>query len=194
MVVSVGTMALALLLMSLAPAHAMGVATPKGFPSATAPRTLLGDATSHTVSGPCGVLAACMNPTACPIMSEVPPPAFGVVIATTVGSFTIHVNTSWAPPYAQRLWVMARLDYMTGGPFFRVLNMNDGQETFVAQVCPPCVVCGVRGRARGSGSCVDAVWTHSQLNPCRCTPCDPVTSTAGATAAATTCSFFVCFL
>jgi hypothetical protein len=85
------------------------------------------------------------------IMSSTPPPTFNVRFDTTVGSFTVHVNTSWAPPFAQRLYVLAYLHYFQQSAFYRVLNLN-GDTKFVTQW-------GYRGVPE-----VDAVWNTKQLS------------------------------
>lgn len=46
----------------------------------------------------------------------------------------MHVTSAWGPPYAQRLWALARLGYFNGGPFFRVLHQTAPvARSFVAQ-------------------------------------------------------------
>lgn len=83
----------------------------------------------------CSLMQACQAPASCPIFADAAPPQFEVHWSTTRGNFTMHVTTSWAPPYAQRLWVLAKLGYFVGGPFFRVLNMPHATppQAFVAQ-------------------------------------------------------------
>lgn len=65
-------------------------------------------------------------------MRAPPPAAFAVRFDTTQGSFTVHVNSSWAPPMAQRFFALARLQYATGSPFYRVLRTN-ASHAFVSQ-------------------------------------------------------------
>ena len=52
----------------------------------------------------CDLLAACVDPTTCASIMEVPdgdvPRVFDVVFETTAGNFTVRVTTSWAPPFA----------------------------------------------------------------------------------------------
>lgn len=66
------------------------------------------------------------------IMRAPPPPAFRVRFHTTRGDFSVSVNSSWAPPMAQRFYALARLDYFTGSPFYRVLRTN-ASHAFVTQ-------------------------------------------------------------
>lgn len=84
-------------------------------------------------AGQCDLLEACQRPTSCPVLTQQAPPTFDVAFDTTAGAFTVHVTTAWAPPYAQRLWVLAQLGYFDGGPFFRTLNLGAGKQAFVAQ-------------------------------------------------------------
>mmetsp|Transcript_74613 Transcript_74613/g.207392 ORF Transcript_74613/g.207392 Transcript_74613/m.207392 type:complete len:291 (+) Transcript_74613:31-903(+) len=69
---------------------------------------------------PYDLLSACKDAESCPVMSEEPPETFDVVFATTAGEFTVRAVTSWAPPFVRRLWVLSRLRYMEGAPFYRV--------------------------------------------------------------------------
>jgi len=77
---------------------------------------------------PCHPLNACLNPAGCPHMSEVSPELFDVKLETSVGHFTVRVNSSWAPPFATRLWRLSQLHYMEGASFYRVdrLSKDDG--------------------------------------------------------------------
>uniref|UniRef100_A0A383V8N9 Uncharacterized protein n=1 Tax=Tetradesmus obliquus TaxID=3088 RepID=A0A383V8N9_TETOB len=72
----------------------------------------------------CGLLEVCNNPAACPIMRETPPEQFTVRFKTNVGSFRMRVTTAWAPPFATRMWQLARLRYMDGARFYRVVRDN----------------------------------------------------------------------
>jgi cyclophilin family peptidyl-prolyl cis-trans isomerase len=66
------------------------------------------------------------------IMHAPPPPSFAVRVETTQGPFTVRVNSSLAPPMAQRFYALARLQYATGSPFYRVLRTNSS-HAFVTQ-------------------------------------------------------------
>jgi cyclophilin family peptidyl-prolyl cis-trans isomerase len=79
-----------------------------------------------------------------------PPPLFSVKFVTTVGAFTINVNTSWAPPMATRFYILSNLGYFEGGAFYRVLNIN-ATERFVTQF-------GLRGSPD-----VDAAWSNNKV-------------------------------
>jgi alpha-L-rhamnosidase len=72
------------------------------------------------------------DPACADIMRATPPPAFDVRIDTTRGSFTVHVNSSWAPPMAQRFFALARLQYFASSPFYRALRTN-ATHSFVTQ-------------------------------------------------------------
>lgn len=80
----------------------------------------------------CDLMKTCQDASSCPAMQEMPPATFSVLYVTTKGNFTIDVTTAWAPPYAQRMWALARISYMKGASFYRVdKNATDG---FVVQV------------------------------------------------------------
>jgi hypothetical protein len=68
-------------------------------------------------------LVACAEeaPSCASVWAAVAPPAFSVAVDSTQGPFTIHVNTSWAPPFAQRFYTLVLLDYFAGAPLYRVL-------------------------------------------------------------------------
>jgi len=72
------------------------------------------------------------------------PPLFRASIPTTAGPLSILVNSSWAPAFAARFFVLSQLLYWEGGPFYRVLRTPSAQ--FVAQF-------GYRGAPS-----VDAAW------------------------------------
>ncbi len=55
------------------------------------------------------------------VWAQVAPPAFSVVVDSSQGPFTVHVNTSWAPPFAQRFYTLVLLSYFDGAPLYRVL-------------------------------------------------------------------------
>jgi cyclophilin family peptidyl-prolyl cis-trans isomerase len=78
------------------------------------------------------LLSVCMNPSSCPILTEQPPSAFEVMYKTTKGNFVINVESSWAPPYAQRFWALSKLNYMNGSSFYRVDYISPNQS-FVVQ-------------------------------------------------------------
>ena len=69
---------------------------------------------------------ACASVWAAPV-----PPVFRVPVATSQGTFTILVNSSTAPAFAARFYVLSRLSYFSGGPFYRVLRQPG--RAFVAQ-------------------------------------------------------------
>lgn len=81
---------------------------------------------------PCDLLAACLAPDSCAVLRETAPPTFAVTLGTTVGPVTIEVVSAWAPPYADRLWQLARLQYFVGATFYRMLRRN-ATEAFVVQ-------------------------------------------------------------
>ena len=56
---------------------------------------------------------ACRPPTRCLVVliDSQAPDAFEVEYETTVGSFVVAVNRSWAPPYADRFYALALLQY-----------------------------------------------------------------------------------
>lgn len=83
----------------------------------------------------------CENPSACPIMQQAGPALYDVLYVTTAGNFTVHVNTSWAPPYANRFWQLSQLGYMVGAPFYRV-DFVSVTNAFVVQF-------GYRGEPAG---------------------------------------------
>lgn len=83
-------------------------------------------------SPPCDLLSACLAPESCAVLSETPPPLFAIVWKTTRGAFVTDVNTSWAPPYAARLWQLARLEYFNGASFYRMLRRAEN-DSFVVQ-------------------------------------------------------------
>ncbi len=60
-------------------------------------------------------------PACAPVWAQVAPPAFSVVVDSSQGPFTVHVNTSWAPPFAQRFYTLVLLSYFDGAPLYRVL-------------------------------------------------------------------------
>mmetsp|Transcript_8358 Transcript_8358/g.10041 ORF Transcript_8358/g.10041 Transcript_8358/m.10041 type:complete len:275 (-) Transcript_8358:257-1081(-) len=95
--------------------------------------------TANTELQNCSRLNACLNPSWCSVMNEQAPETFvveyGVRKLDRVGSrrghIRIRVNRSWAPPYADRLWKIAKLGVSNGGPFYRVAaNESSG---FVVQ-------------------------------------------------------------
>lgn len=73
------------------------------------------------------------------------PPHYSVHYVTTAGNFTVDVTTSWAPPYAERFWLISRIGYHTNAPFYRVDYLS-AQTNFVVQF-------GYRGVPK-----VDALW------------------------------------
>jgi len=79
-------------------------------------------------------LIACAggDPSCDAIMRATPPPSFNVRVDTTKGSFVVHVNSSWAPPMAQRFFALAQLQYAQTAPFYRVLRDN-ASHAFVTQ-------------------------------------------------------------
>jgi alpha-L-rhamnosidase len=85
------------------------------------------------------------------IMRAPPPPSFAVRVETTQGAFTVRVNSSLAPPMAQRFYALAQLQYATGAPFYRVLRTNSS-HAFVTQW-------GYRGVAA-----VDEAWVGRQTS------------------------------
>jgi hypothetical protein len=84
-------------------------------------------------------------------MNSIAPASFSTKIYTTKGSFTIHVNKSWAPAFAQRFYILSQLQYAVGGPFYRVLNVNSTTR-FVSQF-------GYRAEPL-----VDVIWDSLQLS------------------------------
>jgi hypothetical protein len=60
------------------------------------------------------------------------PAAFATRFSTTAGTFTVEVNTSWAPPMAARFHLLSRIGYFDGSPFYRVLDRN-ATTRFVSQ-------------------------------------------------------------
>lgn len=60
-------------------------------------------------------------PACASVWAQVAPPAFSVVVDSSQGPFTVHVNTSWAPPFAQRFYTLVLLSYFDGAPLYRVL-------------------------------------------------------------------------
>ena len=72
------------------------------------------------------------------------PPFFSATVGTPRGPFTVSVNTSLAPEMARRFFVLTRLAYALGGPFYRVLDTPT--RAFVTQW-------GYRGSPE-----VDAAW------------------------------------
>jgi cyclophilin family peptidyl-prolyl cis-trans isomerase len=88
---------------------------------------------SFSISSDDQFLVECakMSPVCREIMREPAPAFFETRINTTKGSFTVHVNSSVAPPMAQRFYILSKLAYFNGGPFYRVLRLPSAQ--FVAQ-------------------------------------------------------------
>jgi len=82
-------------------------------------------------------------------MHAAPPPTFDIRVGSTRGDFTIHVVTAWAPPMAQRLYVLADLRYFQHSALYRVLYHNVSTR-FVTQF-------GYRGVPR-----VDEAWIQWQ--------------------------------
>ena len=93
-------------------------------------------------------LVACAEgaPPCSHVWAEPVPPLFRASIPTTAGQppVSILVNSSWAPAFAARFFVLSQLSYWAGGPFYRVLRTPSSQ--FVAQF-------GYRGAPS-----VDAAW------------------------------------
>lgn len=79
------------------------------------------------------------------------PAAFATRFSTTAGTFTVEVNTSWAPPMAARFHLLSRIGYFDGSPFYRVLDRN-ATTRFVSQW-------GYRGVPA-----VDAAWLKQQTS------------------------------
>jgi hypothetical protein len=84
------------------------------------------------------------------LMQSQPPAIFDVQFQSTRGPFTVHIVTAWAPPMAQRFWVLAQMGYATDSAFYRVLNVPSAK--FVTQW-------GYRGHPL-----VDSAWNTLQLN------------------------------
>lgn len=78
-------------------------------------------------------LIACAEraPSCASVWSAPTPATFSVPITTSQGTFTIFVNTSWAPAMAARFHVLSLLSYYSRGPFYRVLSRPTQQ--FVTQ-------------------------------------------------------------
>ena len=129
----------------------------------TSPRTLLLAATLVVACAlclvaaaasppPCDLLRACHDPASCSVLAESPPAQFALVWKTSRGAFVVDVTSAWAPPYAARLWQLARLQYFAGASFYRMLRRS-ATDAFVVQF-------GYRGDA-AVDTCWDAAMTSN---------------------------------
>ena len=70
-----------------------------------------------------------------------PPESFEVVYETSIGSFTVHVNGSWAPAIlTQRYYLLATLGYNAAARFYRVDYVDTYSESVGFPPRPPWVV------------------------------------------------------
>eukprot|EP00195_Chlamydomonas_chlamydogama_P007920 CAMPEP_0202893834 /NCGR_PEP_ID=MMETSP1392-20130828/3333_1 /ASSEMBLY_ACC=CAM_ASM_000868 /TAXON_ID=225041 /ORGANISM="Chlamydomonas chlamydogama, Strain SAG 11-48b" /LENGTH=242 /DNA_ID=CAMNT_0049578303 /DNA_START=1612 /DNA_END=2340 /DNA_ORIENTATION=- len=91
-----------------------------------------------------------------------PPPAFAVRFKTSAGSFTVHVNSSWAPPYAARFYHLVRLKYYEGARFYRMTYKDFSRSS--TPVPPFVVQFGYMGKPEVD-NCWDDNMTSDQTSP-----------------------------
>eukprot|EP00040_Diaphanoeca_grandis_P010276 m.52556 g.52556 ORF g.52556 m.52556 type:complete len:274 (+) comp21628_c0_seq1:114-935(+) len=80
------------------------------------------------------------------------PPHFSVTYITTAGNFTVDVNRDWAPMFADQFWLLSRVQYHIGAPFYRVDYLSK-QQNFVVQF-----------GYRADNTMVDQIWDQDMTD------------------------------